>query len=98
MKTIIKISAALLIAVTFISCGSSSYMVVRERPTSPYYDRPVSPGPGHVWIDGNWYWRGGHYRYRNGYWSVPPPRRSWSPGYWHQTPRGYYWRRGRWHR
>lgn len=98
MKTVIKIGAILLIAVTFASCGTSSYMTVRERPTSPYYDRPVSPGPGYVWMDGSWYWSGGNYRFRPGYWRVPPPRRHWSPGGWHQRGGGYYYRKGRWHR
>lgn len=98
MKTMIKIATALLITVTVISCGPS-YMTVHEKPTSPYYDRPVSPGAGYIWRDGGWYWRGGNYRYRQGYWTVPPPRRTWAPGYWNQHRNGgYYWRRGHWRR
>jgi hypothetical protein len=98
MKTVIKMATVLLIAVTFMSCGAS-YMAVSSRPTSPYYDRPASPGRGYVWIDGDWYWRGGNYRYRPGYWRVPPAHRHWSPGYWNPHPRGgYYWRRGGWRR
>jgi hypothetical protein len=92
-------ATALLITVTFISCGTSSYMVVRDRPTSPYYERPVRPGAGYMWMDGGWYWRGGQYRYSPGYWRVPPARRHYSPGYWQPAPRGgYHWRKGRWHR
>ena len=34
--------------------------------------RPLSPGPGYVWVDGYWYPIGGRYRWHAGYWTRPP--------------------------
>ena len=97
MKTIIKMSAVLLVVFTFISCGPS-YVAVSSRPTPPVYVRPVQPYPSYVWIDGDWYYRGGRYHYRNGYWAPPRAHYYYRPGTWQQRGNGYYWRRGRWHR
>lgn len=97
MKTIVKILAVLLVVLAFASCRPS-YMTVSSRPTAPYYERPLSPGPGYIWLDGDWYWRGNQYRYRPGYWKVPPPHRTWSPGYWQKHGSGWHWRGGQWHR
>jgi hypothetical protein len=33
---------------------------------------PSSPAPGYVWIGGYWYPVGRHYRWHEGYWSLPP--------------------------
>ena len=93
-----KISAVLLLAVIFASCSSSGYVTVSSRPEPPVYVRPVSPHPGWVWIDGDYYWRGGSYAYRQGYWAAPRPRYSYAPGSWQHRGNGYYWKRGRWHR
>lgn len=76
------------------SCGPSE-LTVSSRPTSPYYERPVSPGVGYVWIDGDWYPRGGRYYWREGHWSRPTTR-VWIGGNWESRNGGYYWRRGYW--
>lgn len=34
--------------------------------------RPVSPGPGYVWVDGYWYPQGRHYVWHQGYWTRAP--------------------------
>jgi WXXGXW repeat (2 copies) len=78
-------------------CGPSE-MVVSDRPADPVYVRPVAPGPGYVWIDGDWYWRGGNYTYRRGYWAAPRVHRVYTPGTWHQRGSGWYRQRGGWHR
>ena len=82
--------------VMFTSCGPSSVMV-SSRPERPYYARPVSPGPGYVWIDGDWYVRNGRYQWREGYW-MRSRNRVWVAGDWESRPGGYYWRRGYWRR
>lgn len=76
-------------------CGPSRY-TVSDQPATPMYNRPVSPGARYVWVDGDWYWRGGRYVYRRGYWTVPRGHRIWIAGGWVHNPRGYYWRHGYW--
>lgn len=96
MKTIGKISVAALLAVVLASC-SSGY-VVTSRPDAPVYARPAPPHAGWMWIDGDYYYRGGRYQYRPGYWHAPRPNYRYAPGQWHQRGNGWYWRKGRWHR
>lgn len=77
-----------------VSCEGS--YVVSSRPEPPMYNRPISPGPDYVWIDGDWYYSGGEYRWREGYWGRPRTNRVWISGSWEQRRNGWYWRRGRW--
>ncbi|MGC4037675.1 MAG: YXWGXW repeat-containing protein [Chitinophagaceae bacterium] len=80
-------------AITFASCSAH---VVAERPGQPVFVRPIAPGPGYVWIDGDWYYRGGRYAWHEGYWAQPGTR-HWTSGQWVPHRKGYTWRRGRWH-
>jgi len=75
-------------------CAVDGY--VETQPAEVVYTRPVSPGPGYVWVDGDWVWTGGRYTYRNGYWRRGRPGRAWVGGSWNHTPRGYRWNRGHW--
>ena len=60
-----------------------------------YYDRGPSPGLGFTWIDGYYYPSGGHYAWRQGYWTRPPHRGAvWVAPRWE---RGHY-HEGRWRR
>ena len=58
---------------TFSGCGPTRY-TVSEQPAPPYYARPAAPGVGYVWIDGDWYWRGG--RYALSQWLLGKTKRS----------------------
>jgi len=95
-KNIKKIVAMLLIAASFSFSASAQY--VRIRPNVPVYERPVAPSPRHVWIDGEWGWRGGAYVYTNGYWAEPRRGWIWIPGHWKERRRGWFWVPGRWRR
>jgi len=95
MNTIIKTAIVAVTALTLYSCAGG--MVVTARPEPPVYVRPVPPHPGWVWVDGDWYWRGGRYVYRQGYWAEPRGR-VWIGGGWEHRGHGYYWRRGHWGR
>ena len=53
-------------SVLLLSACSAGY--VASRPADVEYVRPVSPGPGYVWIGGEWEWRGGNYHWRGGNW------------------------------
>lgn len=96
MKTIISISIALALALSFAGCEPGG-VIVTARPEVPYYERPFQPGPDYIWIDGDWVWVGGRYVYRNGHWDHPHPNRHWEGGRWEQHGDGWKWRRGRWH-
>jgi hypothetical protein len=96
MKKILSLSA-LFLALAF---AAEAQYVVKIRPAAPVVRvRPVSPSPRHVWVGGNYNWRGGQYAYTDGYWAVPPsPGRVWVDGHWKQKRRGWIWVPGHWSR
>jgi len=70
--------------------------------------RPVSPGPGFLWVEGYWYPVGHRYEWHPGYWSRPPYEGArWVPphhdgqrffaGYW-DGPHGRFEHDHRWDR
>ena len=55
-----------------------------------------APGPGYVWIDGFYDWRG-RYVWVPGYWARPPhPHARWVPGRAYYGRGHYSYRRGYW--
>jgi YXWGXW repeat-containing protein len=95
MKKLMIILGFVASAAVFSSCGPTRY-TVSAQPSAPVYERPAAPGVGYVWVDGDWYWSGGRYVYRNGYWARPRGHRVWVTGTWVRSGRGYYWRKGHW--
>lgn len=83
-----------------VACaGGGGYGAYVE--TAPPPDRveviEVSPGPGHVWVDGRWAWSGGAYVWEPGRWVVPERgHHRWNKGHWQRTRNGWYWVDGRW--
>ena len=70
--------------------------VTEAPPPPPAETVVVAPGPGYVWVGGEWVWNGG-WVWRTGYWAYPPyPHAVWLGGYWGRGPYGWYWRRGHW--
>jgi len=56
----------------------------------------VAPGPGYVWIGGEWVWNGG-WVWVGGHWAYPPqPRAVWVRGYWWRDYHGWHWSSGYW--
>ena len=96
MKKHLQLCLAALSLIFVESCTGSYY--VTSQPVEPVYDRPVAPGPGYVWIDGDWTWSGGRYVYTRGYWGHPRNGHTWHRGYWAHGNRGYAWHRGGWGR
>ena len=88
--------AALAFTMVLTSCAGSYY--VSDQPAEPVYERPVMPGAGYVWIDGEWTWSGGRYVYTRGYWGRPHPGHVWHRGYWQRGGHGYRWHHGGWGR
>jgi len=94
-KQILQLSILAAMTFAFAACEPGS-VIVGARPETPYYERPIAPGPGYVWVDGDWYWTGGRYVYHNGYWARPRGTRVWITGNWEQRNSGWRWRRGHW--
>ncbi len=56
----------------------------------------VSPGPGYVWVAGEWEWQG-RWVWVGGHWVYPPrPGVVWVGGVWVHGPHGYYRHHGHW--
>jgi YXWGXW repeat-containing protein len=69
---------------------------VSEQPADAVYERPIAPGDGYIWIDGDWVWGGGGYHWHGGHWERPRAGRAWERGHWDHTNRGYHWNHGHW--
>jgi hypothetical protein len=56
-----------------------------------------APGPGYVWINGNWGYRGSRYEWNGGRWERPPKgHRHWEDGRWEHHGSQYRWHEGHW--
>jgi len=71
---------------------------VRHKPSRPVYVQPRRPSPGHVWIDGDWVYDRGSYRFVQGYWMQPRYGQAYVPGHWEKVRHGWYWVPGYWAR
>lgn len=96
MKKIISLS----VIAFFIGFTATAQFVIRVRPAAPVVRvRSACPSPKHVWVGGNYNWRGGQYVYTDGYWAIPPANgRIWVDGHWKQKRRGWVWVPGHWRR
>jgi hypothetical protein len=65
-------------------------------PPPPVETVVVAPGPGYIWIDGEWTWDG-RWVWVSGHWGLPPhPHAVWVRGYWSRGPHGWYRAPGHW--
>jgi len=81
------------------ACGGGyNYGYVRYGPPAPRYGVVgYAPGPGYVWTDGYWGWRGGRYVWVPGRWLRPPHARAvWVPGAWSRDGHGWRFQEGYW--
>jgi WXXGXW repeat (2 copies) len=86
---------ALAVLSGFILTGCAAGYVA-ARPADVVYARSVSPGPGYVWVSGEWRWSNGHYHWREGSWQRAREGRKWKSGYWEHNQKGYKWQSGYW--
>lgn len=79
--------------------STSATVVAPEPPPPPRVETVVvAPGPGYVWVSGEWVWQG-RWVWSPGYWTVPPwPGCVWIHGSWYRGPRGWHYHRGHWRR
>lgn len=60
-----------------------------EPPAQPDETVAAAPGPGYVWISGEWQWNGAGWVWVGGSWAIPPwPNAIWVHGYWYRGPFG----------
>ncbi len=75
---------------------TSAVYVQSAPPPPPVETVYVAPGPGYIWIGGEWVWNG-RWVWVSGHWSYPPrPHTVWVRGYWGHGPHGYYHHPGYW--
>ena len=98
MKRKLLATGFVMIGTLLSACAANGAMYVRFAPPPPRYGViGVAPGPGYMWAEGFWDWRGGNYVWAPGRWMRPPHARAvWDPGVWAQSNRGYAFRRGHW--
>jgi len=80
-----------------VGCAAGGAYYVAPPPPAPVVGVVgYAPGPGYVWIDGYWDWRG-HYVWVPGYWGRRPhPRATWVRGRAFYEHGRYHYRRGYW--
>ncbi len=75
---------------------ASQTVVAAAPPPAPVETVVVAPGPGYVWVDGEWIWNGG-WVWMAGHWIVPPyPHAVWVRGGWIRGPHGFRRAPGHW--
>ncbi|MFI5152330.1 MAG: YXWGXW repeat-containing protein [Chitinophagales bacterium] len=94
MKNLMLILIGMVMVISISSCEGSYY--VSERPAEVYYERPLAPGPGYVWIGGDWLWEGGRYAWHPGHWERPRSGHRWVEGHWQSEHKGWKWYHGHW--
>jgi hypothetical protein len=93
-RTILLVPA--LAMFSLVGCVAQAGYYVAPPPAPVVGVVGYAPGPGYVWIDGFWDWRG-HYVWVPGYWGRPPhPRAVWVPGRAFYERGRYHYRRGHW--
>lgn len=81
----------------FAPAPQASTVVVAEPPPPALAETViVAPGPGFVWVGGEWAWSGGWY-WVSGRWCLPPyPHAIWVGSSWGRGPHGWHRYPGRW--
>jgi YMGG-like Gly-zipper/WXXGXW repeat (2 copies) len=73
-------------------------VVVTAPPPPPPEAVVAVPGPGYVWVSGEWVWEGGTWVWVGGHWVLPPYQHAiWVAPHWVRGPHGWlrvegYWR------
>jgi hypothetical protein len=85
--------------VALIGCGGGGGYYYASTPPPPlrYESIGVAPGPGYVWLNGYWGWRGNRYVWVPGYYARPPRHRAvWVEPRWERYNGRYRFREGHW--
>lgn len=102
MNSKIKLLAgAMVLAGSLLTaCGGGyggSYYVQYGPPAPRYAVVGVAPGPGYVWTQGYWDWRGHNWAWVEGRWLRPPRAHAvWVAPEWRREGSRYRFHRGYW--
>ncbi|MCC6580167.1 MAG: YXWGXW repeat-containing protein [Phycisphaeraceae bacterium] len=81
----------------WVSDGSREIDYLPAPPTLPDMTPvDVAPSSDVVWVPPCWYWRGGQYVLRPGYWLTVQPGWVWVPSHYTWSPRGHIFIAGHW--
>jgi hypothetical protein len=72
--------------------------IIRHKLKEPRYNPGRRPSSYHVWVDGEWIYTRGEYRYQPGYWTRPARGMQYVAGHWEIARKGWYWEPGYWAR
>jgi hypothetical protein len=79
------------------ACAGGSYYVRTGPPAPRYAVIGSAPGPGYVWTNGYWDWRGRNWVWVDGRWLRPPRARAvWVGPEWRHEGNRWRFRRGYW--
>jgi uncharacterized protein YcfJ len=79
------------------SSAPAETVVTQAPPPAPVETMVVSPGPGYVWVGGDWVWSGSGWVWVGGHWVYPPgPGVIWVSGGWYHGSRGWRHEPGHW--
>ena len=97
MKSILLSGAFVALSTILTGCAGGG-MYVRSGPPAPRYGVVgYAPGPGYMWTDGYWDWRGSNWYWVNGRWMRPPRGRAvWVRPEWRHEGRAWRFHRGYW--
>ena len=99
MKKRLWVPAFVLLTTALSACaGGAGALYVRTAPPPPRYAVVgVAPGPGYVWTNGFWDWRGSRWVWVEGRWMrAPRPHAVWVAPEWRQEGRRWRYHRGYW--
>ena len=78
------------------SAAQTTTVVTEMPPPPPVETVVIAPGPGYVWMEGEWVWNGGWF-WMGGHWGMPPyPHAVWVRGNWNRGSHGWRGTRGHW--
>ncbi len=81
-----------------VAVGAPGEVYVNAPPPAPLVDVETPfPGPGFIWIGGDWAWEGGRWQWHRGRWDRPPRRGAhWEGGHYEYRGGRHVYRRGGW--
>ncbi len=89
--------APVVMASSMVACGGAVYYASAPPPPLRAEFVGVAPGPGYVWVNGYWGWRGNQHVWIAGSYMRPPhPRAVWVAPRWENRGGRYYFHEGRW--
>ncbi|MGH8427009.1 MAG: YXWGXW repeat-containing protein [Gammaproteobacteria bacterium] len=97
LAAVLALPATMLPASSASAGVSAGISVGFAPPPLPYYQQPILPAPGYIWVPGYWAYGPYGYYWVPGAWVLPPAvGLLWTPGYWGWGGGYYRWHAGYW--